>query len=324
MSNNLKFLVDLHSSLLSLYPPNFKRQFKEEMAGVFSDSLQEAQAAGIIAMTKVCLLEMIDLPLNLLRQHLLYLSNAESLLTVESGMLTCPKCGHSSQLAASYCQHCGRSLHTLELRVSNSIEKFTSSPRNISGYIRQMLDSPIIAVILVFIALKNISNSVFWFYSDLFTPIAMIAVVVVAYLGLVLVVWGWMKIPNYYHRGLYMIALTLGIYFLYYAVDAVDNLMIKNIAYQYDGGNYQLPGMLTSITESDSPSGSNVCSNWDGSCIQWLIPPSSRSSTYITISRLYDGSSTPYFRSFIIYGLLVSIIAIFIFQRLPLRKMKPT
>ncbi|MDH5605378.1 MAG: zinc ribbon domain-containing protein [Anaerolineae bacterium] len=322
MSNNLKFLVDLHSSLLSLYPPNFKRQFKEEMAGVFSDSLQEAQAAGIIAMTKVCLLEMIDLPLNLLRQHLLYLSNAESLLTVESGMLTCPKCGHSSQLAASYCQHCGRSLHTLELRVSNSIEKFTSSPRNISGFTIGILENPVAVLLLYIFTFISITDSVFWFYSSLFTPLGMGLVVVAASLALVLLAWSWIKIPSYRHRAFFLLTLSLGIHILYFNADMIDRIQIRSLA-THNGFYFVLPGMETRIIESQNPEDLEDCDNWEGACAKWLLPPNEKSPSYVMVSRLYDEASVYYLRIFIAYSLLVLIAATYFFKRQSVRNLKP-
>ncbi|HEX2905582.1 MAG TPA: hypothetical protein VHO69_01885 [Phototrophicaceae bacterium] len=63
-------ILQLYASLLRLYPPEFRAEFAEEMGDVFALALTEAEPAGVLTLMAICLTELRDLPLSLIREHL--------------------------------------------------------------------------------------------------------------------------------------------------------------------------------------------------------------------------------------------------------------
>jgi hypothetical protein len=55
---------------MELFPPNFKREFKEEMEIVFSEMVNEAAGEGKRSLAAVCVQELFDLPILILRTNL--------------------------------------------------------------------------------------------------------------------------------------------------------------------------------------------------------------------------------------------------------------
>lgn len=64
----MSLLSCLYAIILRLYPPDFRREFAEEMQDVFSEALQEAAEPGGISPTRLLLRELADLPANLVSQ----------------------------------------------------------------------------------------------------------------------------------------------------------------------------------------------------------------------------------------------------------------
>jgi len=69
----------IYARFIRLYPRHFRDEFGEEMMAVFSEAVTEAAEGGIIPLATVCLRELRDLPLSLVRQHLLDRKGKESL-----------------------------------------------------------------------------------------------------------------------------------------------------------------------------------------------------------------------------------------------------
>lgn len=61
----------LYATALRLYPRTFREAFADEMLAVFAEAFTEASGQGMLPAGLVCLNELLDLPLNLLREHLL-------------------------------------------------------------------------------------------------------------------------------------------------------------------------------------------------------------------------------------------------------------
>jgi hypothetical protein len=70
MKKRLALALWLYTRLLSFYPAQFLAEFQDEMVSVFAAMLGEAAQVGAFPLLKVCLRELRDFPLNLLRAHL--------------------------------------------------------------------------------------------------------------------------------------------------------------------------------------------------------------------------------------------------------------
>ncbi len=57
------------AAFLRLYPPGFQTEFREEIRGVFSESVQQAERQGVLAVLAVSLREAGDLPINLITEY---------------------------------------------------------------------------------------------------------------------------------------------------------------------------------------------------------------------------------------------------------------
>ena len=64
-----EWLCRFYTKLLNLYPSGFRSTFAEEMEAVFGEALAEAFKRGALAIIRVCLRELVDLPGNVLREH---------------------------------------------------------------------------------------------------------------------------------------------------------------------------------------------------------------------------------------------------------------
>jgi hypothetical protein len=59
-----------YSLLLRLYPATFREEFGEEMKAVFLDGLSDSRKAGVPSAVGVCARELMDFPVNAIREHL--------------------------------------------------------------------------------------------------------------------------------------------------------------------------------------------------------------------------------------------------------------
>jgi uncharacterized protein YacL len=65
----------IYSILLRLFPRDFQKEFREEMEDVFTSNLEEAAQTSTTLVVRACFFELIDLPVNLLVEHLSALRN---------------------------------------------------------------------------------------------------------------------------------------------------------------------------------------------------------------------------------------------------------
>ena len=70
MNRVLQRIERVHSKLMELFPPKFKREFKEEMEVVFSEIVTAAANKGKLALAAVCTQELCDLPILIIRSNL--------------------------------------------------------------------------------------------------------------------------------------------------------------------------------------------------------------------------------------------------------------
>lgn len=78
--NTVRLLTHCYSRMIALYPRAFRQTFGDEMLGVFTYSLRDAQREGCRAVWACFLRELLDFPLNLFRQ---YVSGEEMNLMIE-------------------------------------------------------------------------------------------------------------------------------------------------------------------------------------------------------------------------------------------------
>jgi hypothetical protein len=64
-----RWIVHLYAKLIRLYPRGFRAAFEDEMQVVFADAVAEAIERGGMSLIVVCLRELLDWPMALLRQH---------------------------------------------------------------------------------------------------------------------------------------------------------------------------------------------------------------------------------------------------------------
>jgi hypothetical protein len=70
MIDPVRVAAHLYGWCVSLFPPEFQREFGEELRGVFSCQAREAiQKSGYVGLLTVCWRELRDLPTNILREH---------------------------------------------------------------------------------------------------------------------------------------------------------------------------------------------------------------------------------------------------------------
>ena len=70
MMASIQDLTKIYGMLLRLFPRNFQDEFKQEMLDVFSANLAEAAQTGTSRVVRACFFELLDLPFNLLVEHL--------------------------------------------------------------------------------------------------------------------------------------------------------------------------------------------------------------------------------------------------------------
>ncbi|TEU16689.1 MAG: hypothetical protein E3J25_02695 [Anaerolineales bacterium] len=70
MMNHLAHILTcLYILLVRLYPRSFRAEFEDEMQAVFEEMVEQETKKGIFALASVCLRELLDAPLTLLRVH---------------------------------------------------------------------------------------------------------------------------------------------------------------------------------------------------------------------------------------------------------------
>jgi hypothetical protein len=72
----------VYGLLLRLFPRDFQNEFREEMEDVFTDSLEEAAKTGATLVVRACFFELLDLPVNLLVEHLSNLRKGNMMKTL--------------------------------------------------------------------------------------------------------------------------------------------------------------------------------------------------------------------------------------------------
>ncbi len=65
----MRFVIRLYAILLRLYPCAFRDEFADEMYNVFANAVSEANARDLNSLATLCLRELRDLPLSILREH---------------------------------------------------------------------------------------------------------------------------------------------------------------------------------------------------------------------------------------------------------------
>ena len=70
MDSISRLLTQTFSALLRLYPASFRQEFGEEMKTDFSDQIKSHAASGSIHLAEICFRELLDLFVNLFREHL--------------------------------------------------------------------------------------------------------------------------------------------------------------------------------------------------------------------------------------------------------------
>jgi hypothetical protein len=63
-------IAKIYGMLLHLFPRDFQNEFKQEMEDVFAANLTEAAETGTSLVVRACFFELLDLPVNLLVEHL--------------------------------------------------------------------------------------------------------------------------------------------------------------------------------------------------------------------------------------------------------------
>ena len=70
MSIMIRSISKSYGMLSRLLPRDFQQEFGEEMESVFAASLEEASKTGVALVVRICFFELIDLPANLVVEHL--------------------------------------------------------------------------------------------------------------------------------------------------------------------------------------------------------------------------------------------------------------
>ena len=69
MNHWMRRFSQLYKFALQLYPRRFRAEFGEEMQSVFNAALADAAQYGLSALGRLCLRELSELPINILREH---------------------------------------------------------------------------------------------------------------------------------------------------------------------------------------------------------------------------------------------------------------
>jgi hypothetical protein len=75
MIASIRGVSKVYSILLRLFPRDFQKEFRKEMVDVFAVNLEEAAKTSTTLVVRACFFELIDLPVNLLVEHLSALRN---------------------------------------------------------------------------------------------------------------------------------------------------------------------------------------------------------------------------------------------------------
>jgi hypothetical protein len=70
MKGILRFIAQVYSRLIKLFPLKFQAEFGEEMQVVFSEIVAAAAGRGNLALAVACSREMMDFPILLVHSHL--------------------------------------------------------------------------------------------------------------------------------------------------------------------------------------------------------------------------------------------------------------
>jgi hypothetical protein len=81
MTASMQGIARIYGILLRLFPRDFKNEFREEMEEVFSASLEEAAKTGTTLVIRACFFELLDLPGNLVIEHLSNLRKGNAMKT---------------------------------------------------------------------------------------------------------------------------------------------------------------------------------------------------------------------------------------------------
>jgi hypothetical protein len=69
MIASIQGVSKIYGMLLRLFPRDFQKEFREEMVDVFTANLEEAAKTSTTLVVRVCIFELIDLPVNLIVEH---------------------------------------------------------------------------------------------------------------------------------------------------------------------------------------------------------------------------------------------------------------
>ena len=67
---SIQGLAKIYGMLLRFFPRDFQNEFKQEMVDVFTANLADAGKTGTTLVVQACFFELLDLPVNLLAEHL--------------------------------------------------------------------------------------------------------------------------------------------------------------------------------------------------------------------------------------------------------------
>lgn len=82
MKTLIQRVSKVYGMLLCLFPRDFQNEFKEEMENVFTANLEEAAKTGAILVVRACFFELLDLPVNLVVEHLSNLRKGNVMKTI--------------------------------------------------------------------------------------------------------------------------------------------------------------------------------------------------------------------------------------------------
>lgn len=126
-----QFAARLYVRLLGFYPAAFQAAFAEEMQEVFAQRATEAAGEGPLHIASVCLRELKDYPLNLVREYWSASQKKEVVMattgsaSIEAGI--CPRCGDLKTEETRYCPNCGRAFIPLPVLVPEQVRNFLNS-----------------------------------------------------------------------------------------------------------------------------------------------------------------------------------------------------
>jgi hypothetical protein len=84
MMGSIQGVSKIYGMLLSLFPRDFQNEFKEEMETVFTANLEEAAKTGATLVVRACFFELLDLPVNLVGEHLSSLRKGNPMKNISS------------------------------------------------------------------------------------------------------------------------------------------------------------------------------------------------------------------------------------------------